>query len=80
MKPILATTKRTTGQGPDPHGPGAVYLVADWPYGPKRWITNAAYLAPYEALCGALQTVDPFVLDRCEEGPHIDTTANPPEA
>lgn len=80
VKPILATTKRTTGQGPDPHGAGAVYLVADWPYGPKRWVTNPAYLAPYEAVCGALQTVDPFLLDRIEEGPHIDTTANPSEA
>lgn len=77
VKPILATTHRNAGQGPDPHGNGAVYLVKDWPYGPKRWLTNPAFLADYEAACGPLQSVDPLLLDRIEEGPHIDAIASP---
>jgi hypothetical protein len=74
MRPILATTQRTPTDGPDPHGPGAVYLVANWPYGPKRWISSPDFLPPYEALCGAIQQVDAFVLDRCEEQPPIAAT------
>jgi hypothetical protein len=74
MKPFLATTERIAGEGPDPHGPGAVYLVADWPYGPKRWVSDPAFLPSYEAICGPVQRVDPFVLDRCEEQPAIAAT------
>ncbi len=74
MKPFLATTERVAGDGPDPHGLGAVYLVANWPYGPKRWISDPAFLASYEAICGPVQRVNAFVLDRCEEEPPIATT------
>lgn len=80
VKPILATTHRSSTTTPDPHGAGAVYLVNDWPFGPKRWITKPAYLAPYVPICGPVQVVNPFVLDRIEEGPHIDAVASPPEA
>lgn len=74
VKPILAKTDRKPGVTPDPHGPGAIYLVANWPYGPKRWIAKQEYLAVYEAICGQPIEVDPFVLDRCEEQPPIDAT------
>jgi hypothetical protein len=74
MKPFLATTERTASDGPDPHGPGAVYLVADWPYGPKRWISDPAFLQTYVAICGPVQRVNAFVLDRCEEQPPIADT------
>lgn len=74
VKPFLATTERTIGEGPDPHGLGAVYLVADWPYGPKRWISDPAFLPSYEAICGPIQRVNAFVLDGCEEQPPIAAT------
>ena len=77
MKAFLATTERIAGEGPDPHGPGAVYLVTDWPYGPKRWISDPAFLPTYEAICGPIQRVNAFVLDRCEEQPPIAATFTP---
>jgi hypothetical protein len=74
MKPILARTDRPAGVTPDPHGPGAIYLVANWPYGPKRWISSPEFLDSYRAICGDPVPVDPFVLDRCEEQPPIAAT------
>lgn len=64
----------------DPHGPGAVYLVKDAVYGPKRWVTNQPALTVYESLVGPVKTINAYVLDRMEEGPHIDVVASPPEA
>lgn len=63
----------------DPHGPGAIYLVKDAVYGPKRWVTNQPALAVYEALVGPVKTINAYALDRMEEGPHIDAVASPPE-
>jgi hypothetical protein len=63
----------------DPHGPGAVYLVKDVVYGPKRWVTTVGALGVYEALLGAPKTINAYVLDRMEEGPKIDQVASPPE-
>jgi surface antigen len=63
----------------DPHGPGAVYLVKDAVYGPKRWVTNQPALTVYEALVGPVKTLNAYVLDRMEEGPHIDAVASPTE-
>jgi hypothetical protein len=71
---LAALAERIPGEGPDPHGPGALYLVADWPYGPKRWISDPAFLPSYEVICGPVQRVDAFVLDRCEEQPPIAAT------
>jgi hypothetical protein len=63
----------------DPHGAGAVYLVKDAIYGPKRWVTAMAF-PTYEAALGAPKIINAFILDRMEEGPHIDAVASPPEA
>jgi surface antigen len=73
---ILAT--RSPGSV-DPHGAGAVYLVKDAIYGPKRWVTAMAF-PTYEAALGAPKIINAFILDRMEEGPHIDAVASPPEA
>ncbi len=73
---ILAV--RSTGSV-DPHGPGAIYLVKDAVYGPKRWVTNQPALAVYETLLGPVKTINAYVLDRMEEGPHIDAVASPAE-
>jgi hypothetical protein len=62
--PILALGDDTKN---DPHGQGAVYLVSNWPYGPKRWVKTENDLAPYTALGLKVQTVNQYVLDRCEE-------------
>lgn len=73
--PKVVTTSRAAGVTPDPNGAGAVYLVANWPYGPKRHINAQAGAAvgAYLAACGqsAVETVDPYLLDRIEDGPEI---------
>jgi len=74
LPPILATTTRGPGEGPDPRGPGAVYLVENWPAGPKRWISAPAYLPPYLSVCGPVRTVNAFILDRMREDPKIGAT------
>jgi hypothetical protein len=71
-----------SGTSPDPLGPGAVYLVRDAVYGPKRHITAAGDLPGYLAACGQTtpKQIDPFILDRMELGPAISTTiTSPPE-
>ena len=64
LPPILAI--RSAGSV-DPHGAGAVYLVENWPAGPKRWINDPAYLAAYVAVCGPVRTVNALLLDRCKD-------------
>ena len=72
-----------SGTSPDPLGPGACYLVKDAVYGPKRHITGNGDLPAYLAACGQTTPtqLNPFVLDRMERGPDIDTSiTSPPEA
>jgi hypothetical protein len=72
-----------TPPSPDPLGPGAVYLVRDPVYGPKRHITANGDLAGYLAACGqsAPKQVNAYILDRMERGPDIDNSiTSPPEA
>lgn len=67
--PILATGNQGAS---DAHGAGAVYLVSNWPYGPKRWIEHPADLEIYTGALGmAIQTVEQYALDRCVEEPAI---------
>lgn len=75
--PFLATGDSSKA---DPHGQGAVYLVSNWPYGPKRYVTNQAALTNYtDGLKMAIQTVPQFVLDRCESEPDIVSGSYPSE-
>lgn len=62
----------------DPHGPGAEYLVANFPYGPKRWIADGE-VAAYEAITGPVKLVSGVILDRMEEGPPIVSGSYPKE-
>jgi hypothetical protein len=78
---FLATTTRTSGQGPDPHGPGAVYLCEGIPSQPgmfKRWFSGvvAAGLPDYVGKYGSvIQNYDAFMLDRMIELAPIDATS-----
>lgn len=73
-----------SGNTVDPAGAGAVYLVKDAVYGPKRHILGvvAGAIPAYLAACGQKTeaVIDAFILDRMELGPDIDLTASPPEA
>lgn|SRR5215469_1087029 len=51
----------------DPRGNGAVYLVADPVFGPKRWVPDEGTEAIYVPFTGPRVTIDQFVLDRMEE-------------
>lgn len=85
--PKIVTSVRPAGSGADPNGDGSVYLVANWPYGPKRHITAAAWAAVGSYLlqqCGqtAPEDVNPYALDRIEDGPsytadYVNTSAEP---
>lgn len=69
--PMLATGDNSKV---DAHGPGAVYLVSNWPYGPKRYIPSQSVLTNYtDGLKMGIVTVPQYVLDRCEEEPDIAT-------
>lgn len=64
MPPILATGDQSQL---DPHGSGAVYLVVNWPYGPKRWVNAQDEVDALAAVVGPVQKVPQALLDRCEE-------------
>ena len=64
----------------DPLGPGAVYLVKDPVYGPKRHITADGDFAGYLRACRQTEPaiIDAYVLDRMELGPEIDNSVTSP--
>ena len=73
LQPYLATTTRAAGETPDPHGPGAVYYVAE-PF--KRWISSGAIFAQLRTLYGAPRDMSatPYTLDHMVELEPWDVT------
>jgi hypothetical protein len=79
---VTMVAQRTPGSV-DPAGAGAVWLVRDKVFGPKRHITGNGDLSGYLVACGqaAPAEIDAYVLDRMERGPDIDNSVtSPPEA
>lgn len=70
---FLCTTTRTSAEGADPHGPGAVYLCEGTPAQPgmfKRWISGVVASALPDEIAHygqVVQNFDAFVLDRMVE-------------